>query len=273
MIDTHVHLASDDLDRYPHAAEPPFHTEPYVHTCEQLIGQLSEAGVVAATVVQPFGMYSLDNSYQADSAAAHPGVLAGICGVGIGPDAAAALEHWTMERGMVGGRIVTLGQGIRLDDPGLLEVFAAAAKRATPMCVLTSRKHVSHLVDLARRFPEVPIVLDHLGLSGGVDPAPEVRERLRPLFDVANLYFKISTPMLASGDTGAEIVADLIAGAGTARIMWGTNFPVTDVGGYAATVAVSRAALAHLEPADRAQITCGTARALWPSLSPPPDDR
>lgn len=267
MIDTHVHLTARDVDRYPHAADPPFRTEPYIHTCEELVGAMDDAGVIAATVVQPFGIYAMDNSYQSDSAAAQPGVLAGICGVGIGTSAASALRYWIRERGMVGGRVVTLGQGIQLDDPGLREVFAVAAERSTPMCVLTSRKHVPGLPALARQFPSVPIILDHLGTSGRTDPPDVVVERLSPLFEVANLYFKVSTPMLATGDDGLQILSAVCNRVGTERILWGTNYPVTDMGGYAATVAISRSALATFPEHDRNQIACGTARSLWPSLS------
>ena len=66
MIDTHVHLVSEDSGRYPRCADPPLRTAGYTWTVEQFLVAMNEAGVTKATVVQPFGVYGLDNSYQAD---------------------------------------------------------------------------------------------------------------------------------------------------------------------------------------------------------------
>src|SRR5581483_2418984 len=99
-IDTHVHLAAADLQKYPHATERPFETESYVNPAERLLGLMDEARVDGAIIVQPFGIYGFDNTYHADAAAAHPDRFVGVCGLSAAqPDAPALLRHLVRERG------------------------------------------------------------------------------------------------------------------------------------------------------------------------------
>ncbi|HVW41993.1 MAG TPA: amidohydrolase family protein [Amycolatopsis sp.] len=266
MIDTHVHVVAADTETYPHAPDPPFATTKYVHDVEDLMADMRTAGVTGAALVQPFGIYGTDNSYQLDAARRAPDRFVGICGVSNEPDAPRTLRYWITDRGMDGGRIITLGQGISLDDPGFLAVCREAERLEVPLCVLTSRKHVADLPRLATRVPNLRIVLDHLGVSGGVTDAGEVIDRMAKLVDVENIYLKISTPMLHSGDAGRRVVEFVLDRAGAARVLWGTNYPVTDLGGYAATVEVSRKALAFLSTDERERVVTGTARELWPRL-------
>ncbi|MGH9016030.1 MAG: amidohydrolase family protein [Acidimicrobiia bacterium] len=74
LVDTHVHVISDDASRYPlQPARLPgaWYREAPV-TVEELLALMDDAGVDRAVLVQPMGAYSYDNSYAADAAASHP---------------------------------------------------------------------------------------------------------------------------------------------------------------------------------------------------------
>jgi L-fuconolactonase len=268
VIDTHVHLVSADSARYPRSADPPIRTASYTWTAEQFLGAMTEAGVTRATVVQPFGVYGLDNTYQADVAARYPARFAGVCGVT--PDAvgAEALRFWVTERGMSGARVIMLGRRDALSEDGLDIVLAAAAQLGIPVCVLASRRQLSGVAASARRFDSVPIIVDHLGWLGDLPlVAGEAAAAVEPLAPLANVFLKVTTKLVASGPESRRLLESLIITFGPARMVWGSNFPVTDYGGYAATVSASREALAFLGDAERNAIVSGTAEAVWPALT------
>jgi predicted TIM-barrel fold metal-dependent hydrolase len=267
VIDTHVHLASDDLGTYPHAERPPFETASYVHTADDLLSSMRQAAVRQATIVQPFGLYGMDNSYHADAAQRHPAEFVGICGIATTSEGADALRYWVQERGMVGARIMTLGQGVSLNDDGFTDVCRTAASLDIPVCLLTSRKHVLDLPGLATRVPTVRLVLDHLGWSGPVEEPTLVTERLSPLVATDNVFLKVTTPLLASGEHGLRVMEFILERFGPSRIIWGTNYPMTDLGGYASTVQVSREALSFLSRDEQDWVCRRTALDLWPKLT------
>ena len=81
IVDTHVHVVSDDLKTYPlnPAGRPGAWYREAPHTAEQLLALMSVAGVDRAVLVQGVGAYSFDNAYVADSAAKHPEHFASVC--------------------------------------------------------------------------------------------------------------------------------------------------------------------------------------------------
>jgi predicted TIM-barrel fold metal-dependent hydrolase len=75
VFDTHAHVLSADLARYPHStlrggAKPP--VSPLVFTVQELVRQLDAGGVAHACIVQRATLYGYDNRYALDSAAAYP---------------------------------------------------------------------------------------------------------------------------------------------------------------------------------------------------------
>jgi L-fuconolactonase len=268
VIDTHIHLASDNLEHYPLAEHPPFHTESYVYTEDDFLSDMNEAGVRQATIVQPFGLYGFDSSYHADAAQRHADRFVSICGVATDREGADALRYWVQERGVSGVRIMTLGQGVNLHDDGFGLIFATAAQLDVPVCLLTSTKHLVDLPAIAGEFSNTRIVLDHLGWAGPVKNPHAITESLAPLIPTENVFLKLSTPLLSSGNDGRRVVEFVLERFGPSRVVWGSNFPVTDMGGYATTVKVTKAALSFLSDDDRDWVLDRTALALWPRLAP-----
>ena len=82
IVDTHVHVFTDDRKRYPQIRDtakagtiPSItqigQTEWPLTTAEILLKQMNEAGVDRATLVQAYFVYEYDNRYAIDAAAVH----------------------------------------------------------------------------------------------------------------------------------------------------------------------------------------------------------
>jgi L-fuconolactonase len=90
IVDTHVHVFTDDRKRYPQNADNPHGAalptikdigqSPWpLTTAEILIKQMDEAGVDKATLVQAYFLYEYDNSYTIACANAYPDRFVSIC--------------------------------------------------------------------------------------------------------------------------------------------------------------------------------------------------
>ena len=109
IIDSHLHVWSDDPKRYPWAAEGT--TE--AGTVELLLETMAKNGVHKACIVQPIH-YLFDNRYVADCLARYPTTFAGIAIMDRrAPNAVEQLERLVREDGFEGLRM-HLG---RADDP------------------------------------------------------------------------------------------------------------------------------------------------------------
>jgi predicted TIM-barrel fold metal-dependent hydrolase len=269
LIDTHVHLSSPDEISYPPDSDPPFVTAKYVNTAETVTDGMTAAGVRKAVIVQPFGIYGTDNSYQADSVARYGDRFAAVCGVPLSEDGPGLLQYWVGERGMDGGRVSTLGTGAGIESPDFLRICRAAEELGTSLCLLTSKRYLPELARIAECFPGLPIVLDHLGIPGAVEDVPSHLDRLAGIVACENVFLKISTQLVAltPPDVGRRILDFVLSAAGSRRVLWGSNYPVSDLGKYATTVAASLRALDYLNTDERQDVLGGTAQRIWERLA------
>jgi L-fuconolactonase len=275
VVDTHVHIVSPDHDRYPLRPASGFHSpglgpwqlETPV-SAEQLLDLAHAAGVERAMVVQPFSAYGYDNAYHADSAERYPTQLLGVCAVDpFAPDAAQQLTYWVRQRGMRGLRLTTTRrESIRLDDPRAYPLWECAGALRIPVCLLTAPSHWDDVSALASRFPAVTIALDHAGGIEGAQSAVAVDALLR-LARHPNTCLKLSTVNLAMSAPQLDAWQRIVAAFGPQRLMWGSNYPVSQEGTYADMVGLGRRALPFLSESDRHWFLTGTATSLWPPLA------
>jgi len=124
---------------------------------------------------------------------------------------------------------------------------------------------------LAKKFPDVKIILDHLGRPDVLDGPPYARAA--SLFDLAglpNLYMKL-TPRIF-GDVKKEKASAetffprVVEAFGADRMAWGSNFP-TSPGTLAEILATAQAGLASLTEDQRSWIFGKTAQRLYPGLA------
>jgi len=269
LIDTHVHVVSDDLERYPlnpgHATNPWYET----HPCSgpRLRALMTEAGVDGAVLVQGVGAYQFDNSYTLAAAADARGVFTSVvCTDRSGPDAADLVRDVVVRRGARGFRWVTFAEDARLAEPRAL--WDLLGTLAVPVVLTALADRLPEIAELVPRLPALPLALDHCAfadLSGGVP------DELAALAAFPNLFLKVSTHALhsaAAGGDPADAVAELAARF-AGRVMWGSDWSQTHHAPYPEIVEEGRRAARNLTDEHRHAYFAGSALTLWPELDPP----
>jgi predicted TIM-barrel fold metal-dependent hydrolase len=275
VIDIHPHIISDDEQRYPH--DPIFgeRSEWSRHqslTIEQLIEAMDEAGVDKAAVVQPSTSYGYDNSYVADAISRYPERFTGVGAVDlVAPDAPEKIRYWA-GRNLTGIRLFTGGGSTKsfdnsaLDDPQAFPAWELCAAMGLPICIQTIPSGHAQIAGMAKRFPGVNIVLDHLGRPDVSDGPPY--DAARSLFALAafeNIYLKLTPRGVrearknpASCDT---FFPKLVSVFGADHIAYGSNHPAT-AGRLKDNLEDMKTALASLDEVDRQSIFVTTAQKL-----------
>ena len=279
MIDIHPHIISDDEKRYPPA--PLFGkrsdwSQERPSTVESLIAAMDEAGVAKAAVVHSSTTYGFDNSYVVDGCNKYPDRLVAVGSVDmLADDVATTIKGWA-DKGLAGLRIFTGGSTkdfdpSELDDPKSFKAWEMLAELELPMCIQTGPIGLPQVAMLARRFPTVDIILDHLGRPDVLDGPPYANAA--SLFEIAdspNLFMKLTPRIFGDvkkGQASAEtFFAKVVQAFGAQRMAWGSNFP-TSPGSLAEILATAQAGLASLGEDDRAWIFGKTAQRLYPALA------
>jgi len=278
-IDTHPHIISADDAKYPRkplfGLQSDWSKERPV-TIDDLIHAMDEAGVDKAAIVQASTCYGFDNSYLADSIQAHPGRLTGVGSVDLlAPDAPSVIRGW-FKRGITGFRVFTGGSTAEfdtslLDDRRSFPAWETFAAEGLSMVVQTGHVGLAQVAGLAKRFPMVNIILDHLSRPDLTDGAPYHKSvQLFAMAAFENVYLKITPPVFSKVQvppaSAESFFKKLVGEFGADRITWGSNFP-TSAGGLAENLRIANECLACLSDAERHWIFAGTAQKLYPSLA------
>jgi L-fuconolactonase len=279
IIDIHPHIISDDETRYPPA--PLFGkrsdwSQERPSTVEALIAQMDAAGVAKAAVVHSSTTYGFDNSYVVDGCNLYPDRLAAVGSVDVlQPDAPDTIRAWHA-RGLAGLRLFTGGSTkdfdpSELDDPRSFPAWELLAELRIPMCIQTGPVGLPQVTMLAKRFPKVNIILDHLGRPDVLDGAPyRDAQTLWDLAPLENIYFKLTPRIFGDVKKGAataeSFFGKVVDTFGAQRLAWGSNYP-TSPGTLAEILATAQEGLASLSSADRAWVFGKTAQKLYPSLA------
>ncbi|HWW63980.1 MAG TPA: amidohydrolase family protein [Sphingomonadaceae bacterium] len=278
LFDTHAHLISGDWGRYqPKAWTPdlPVPERPdFTVTVEALIDMMDTEGVTHACLVQRGHVYGYDNSYILDSAQRYPGRLHPVVILDPqDPKTPALYRDMVLHRHVCGFRMAQSRPWILdtswLCSPGAMEVWRACAELATPMTLILFTKQLSYLLPLvkllARKFPTLPILIDHGGMPYGMTqyevmlaeedgeeiimPQPPdfgIDETIRIFEDVPNIYFKITEinmeRLFKSNMRAAHIVRRMVDSFGPDRLMWGSDIGQSMLWDYSQKAAMARAA-------------------------------
>jgi len=273
IFDAHVHVVADDRQIYPMRPEAAL-PEGFHSSADWLVQLMDDNGVAGALLVQGL-WYGEDNGYFLDSIRRFPGRFASLGHVPdpFAPDAPDKLAQQYHEQGMRGMRIRVLedwkaeGVAARRADP----MIRRAGELGVPIQFLTHRADRQPIVlDVARRFPDVKFITDHLGF-------PEIEEGYpypssSAFFQcgrLPNCYAKVS----CHGEFSHRPYpwADLrefqkltLEAYGAERLMWGSNYPMLmDRFSYTERLDVVRRELPFLTEDERALMLGGTALALW----------
>src|SRR5712691_6185860 len=201
LIDSHCHVIATDTKRYPLAplfgkqsdwsAEHPLDYPDMVKTA-------SEAGVDKSILVQASSAYAFDNSYVADSVAAHPERFTGVFSIDVvAPDAVAKMKHWMGKR-LTGMRIFTSGsthaeQETFFADAAAYPAWQYASDNGISVCMQMRMKGLALLETVLKRFPQARVIIDHFARAEAADGPPFAAAA--PLFALArypNVYLKLT---------------------------------------------------------------------------------
>ena len=278
-IDIHPHVISDDEVRYPPA--PLFgkrsdwsQERPCV--VETLITAMDEAGVAKAAVVHSSTTYGFDNSYVVDACNRYPGRLIAVGSVDVrAPDAVETIKSWT-DRGLAGLRIFTGGSTkdfdpTELEDEGAYPAWELLGELGLTMSIQTGPVGLPQVRSLAERFPNVPIILDHLGRPEVADGPPyAAAQSLFDLAEIPSIYLKLTPRIMGDSVKGAATAETffpkVVKAFGAQRLAWGSNFP-TSPGTLTEILATAQQRLTSLSEEDRAWVFGKTAQTLYPTLA------
>lgn len=150
---------------------------------------------------------------------------------------------------------------------GLRQVADAGLR----MDALITPRHLPAIDALARRLPDLPIVVDHCAkpVFDGADPGQEWRQGMTALATHPQIFCKLSG--LAneygpgwSADTLRPVFDHVLAAFGPARLIWGSDWPVLELAGsHAGWLATAQELTAALPEPDRARIFGRTAARFY----------
>ncbi|MDE8350259.1 MAG: amidohydrolase family protein [Acidocella sp.] len=278
IIDIHPHIISNDETTYP--PSPLFGirsdwSKERHYEVDELLTAMDEAGISKAAIVHSSTTYGFNNAYVLDSCERHPARLLAVGSVDIiQPDAPAIIREY-LKRGLGGLRLFTGGSTKafdprELEDPRAYPAWELCAELSLPMCIQTGQVGLPQVTALAKRFPNVPIILDHLARPDITDGPPyQAAASLFALADHSSIYLKLSPRIMADSKTAAAtpetFFPRLVSLFGASRLAWGSNFPTTP-GSLKDNLANAQATLSVLSTSDREWIFGKTAQFLYPAL-------
>ena len=296
LFDTHAHPISDDAARYPPGllrgqSEIPKLPPPV--TGERLIDWMDEAGVARACLVQRAHLYGYDNSYAIDCALERPDRFVSV-GVFDAQDPATPeiVERLITDKGLGGARLCQVRpwemDTAWFNSPQAMSFWEMAAKHRLPVALIFFIYHLPYTLPalrlVAEMFPDLPIVVDHVGCGHGSNPevawgrergdevdapgAPDygLTGNVAALAAHRNVSFKftqICIDRLRDANIPlADFVRRLTDLHGPDRLVWGSDIGQSG-GTYPEMAAAAREAGAKLSEAEKALFFHGNAAAIY----------
>lgn len=200
--------------------------------------------------------------------------IAGIVGwVDFGADDAAARIHASKRAGkLVGLRpmLQDIAETEWLLRPEHDAAFRAMLAEGLVFDALALERHLPALITLARRYPTLPIVIDHAAKpKARAGLTAEWRQSMRILAEFPQVSCKLSGLVTEIGpDWRIEeiepVFADLIAWFAADRLIWGSDWPVLTLAGrYETWFAATERLIAGLSLADQQAILGGNAARIY----------
>lgn len=296
VFDTHAHVLSPDRAAFPFSAlrggavAP---VSPMVFPVEELVAQMDACGIDHACLVQRATLYGYDNSYALAAADRYPTHLAPVVVLDAqDPAAGGALRHLAAARRLAGLRIVaptlTRDDTDWLAGEQALAFWRVAADLGLPVAVILYRLNhgagLAALLRVAQAFPDLTILIDHVGLPHPSTPEkawaaanghdytiPQgadfgVEEFLAPFAGLAQVHFKLTDincdRMEEAGLDAAALVRLLADRFGAHRLLWGSDVGQSPAP-YADKVARLHHAVSALDPAERQAVLGGNAARIY----------
>ncbi|MFM0250945.1 amidohydrolase family protein [Paraburkholderia sediminicola] len=257
LFDSHAHLVADDQTRYPRNPmkrslnAPPrlpgviglpggkhgLNPVNEVPDVGRMLQWMQDERVEGAVAVQKRMTYRFDNSYILDSSDAYPDTFSAVVILDAEDEGTPAVVRSYIEKHglagvrLFGGREVD-GTMPWLNSPRALETWAVANEYGIVMdlevlAIGGGGPSVPAIIELARRFPNLRVVLDHMLEPEVEDDNYGFDERFVPLAAEPNIFFKftsINLDIYRETDTPArDVLREAVDMFGADRIMWGSD--------------------------------------------------
>ena len=269
IIDTHLHVWSDDFDRYPFAEG---RTAAEGAPVELLNETMMKAGVDRAVIVQPIH-YLYDNRYVADCLKRFPDRFEAIGLIDRhAPDAPDRLQRLVQEDGFSGLRIHLA----RPDDPAEWAapdqdpIWCRAEELGACFIVYGPAALLPAVAPIIARFPNVKVILDHVGGAPmDEDPPYPLLSNVLKMAEYPNVMVKLTPQPHKSKEPYPHrdtfpTFRRIYDAFGPRRLMWGTNFPGVLRGvGYLPALELFRTHMNLLTEEDKEWLFHKTARTVW----------
>ncbi|SEL92101.1 Predicted metal-dependent hydrolase, TIM-barrel fold [Roseateles sp. YR242] len=280
LYDTHAHFYSDDLARYPLHAEKAYMGPEKMKeivlsrpsTSARVFEIWDRNGVESGVGVQYSAAYESDNAYLLDVAAqhaarVHPVVILSLADKG----APQTLDSMAKTQGVVGIRMpITRDDGGRfpwLDSALAQQIWDVAERRQLAVVLFpplrgeqsraTADALAARVPDLAKQYPHVRIVLDHMGWPEAKGAPDFGFSAVYQALALPNVYFKVtSVNFLTAKGKGVDPTGFLRHAVdlyGARKIMWGSDQGNTLVP-YEDMVSMAKASAALLTPDEARQV-------------------
>jgi L-fuconolactonase len=296
LFDTHAHVLSADVERYPYStlrggAKLP--VGPLVFPIEDLARAMDQSCVAHACIVQRATIYGYDNSYALDAAAAYPGRFVPVVVLDAQDPASPVLLKEMAAKCRLGGLRMVAPQLTEhdtawLDSDEALGLWRTASDLALPVTVILYRRNNeagrAALLGIARRFRDIPILIDHVGvphastpethwaISQGLDyavpPPPDfgVAQSVAQFGELGHVHFKVTDINFDRLQDRQFDIADFVRVLadrfGAQRMVWGSDVGQS-LAPYGQMIDLVRASAALLNPQERADFLCGTAHRIY----------
>lgn len=247
IIDAQVHTWERDTPEYPwhlRYADPArnalvrAHFEEHIFPMHELIAAMDAAGVHAGIATVP-SIYGSDNRYALAACARYPDRLAMIALPDPdAPDMDAEILRLKAEPAILGVRVMIVAADVleSVQRGRHRRIFEAAERHGVTMC-LYPPNHIQYVKPIAKDFPKLRIVIDHLGFAqppvniGGADFSNLFGgwQHLIDLAECDNIAIKVSAfpSMSAAPFPYRDLwprLRQLINVFGLERLFWGTDF-------------------------------------------------
>lgn len=273
MIDAHQHFWRLDRGDYawPNDSVAPIFRD---FAPGDLAPLLAQAGVTQTVLVQANDTLA-ETDFLLDLAERTDFVAAVVGWVDLAaPDARAVIDRLRQHPKLKGLRPML--QNIAETDwilrPEVQPALAHMQATGLRFDALIQPRHLRPLLVLARDYPGLPIVIDHIakpGMGQGRQPDPDWQAGIEALAACPNVWCKLSGMVTEIGPNWqtrdllpfAQVV---LRAFGAERVIWGSDWPVLNLASdYPTWVQTAKALAAHLSAAEVSDIFEGNARAFY----------
>lgn len=288
LFDTHAHLISDDWESYPprplRTGLPVPQRTSYSVTATALVAMMDEHDVPKACVVQRGHVYGYDNSYILEAARQFPHRLLPVVILDTqDPDTPARFADMVRNQRARGFRMANIRPShldtAWMSSPAALRVWQACAELEVPMTLIVFFNQLGYVLPLlhliAKMYPSLPILIDHLGTPYGatsvelawareagisgvaMPPAPDfgIDATIGRFVDTPNVHFKLTEVnmerLVEAGVSPAHLVRRLADTFGAERLVWGSDVGQSLRWSYAEKARMSRASASDLDDRER----------------------